>query len=160
MLFKLSSHEGKSPGVSVMRYLTINLAAVLSHIIGFLERFAFKSATNNIHYNMKEICFQTLQRFVCSISDGNNTANKFKTCCYKAPYSHVKVYICYLFCVKRRSSLFVWGLILKRFFSLSVGNIKALQGCLIKQLQHAFCREIIFVKVKKAAIFWILPRAP
>lgn len=99
---------------------------------------------------MKEICFHTLQHFIVrSTSYGKFTINRFKSCCYKTLCSHVKIYICYLFCVKGRSSLFVLCLMLKRFCPLSMGNIKILQGCLIKQLQCAFCRKIVFIKVKR-----------
>lgn len=92
MLFKLSSHEGKPPGVSVMWCLTINLAAVLSHIIGFLKRFSFKHAKNNIHYKYEGNLLHTLRHFIiCSTSYGKFTINGFKSCCYKALYSHVKI---------------------------------------------------------------------
>lgn len=110
---------------------------------------------------MKEICFYTLQHFtVHSTSYGKFTINSFKSCCYRILCSHVKIDVCCLFCVKGRSSLFVWCLKLKRFCPLSMGNIKILQGCLIKQLQCAFCRKIVFIRVKRLQSAGFCPGLP
>lgn len=116
MLFKLSSHEEKPPGVSVMWYLTINLAAVLSHIIGFLKRFSFRHAKNNIPYKYEGNLLPHFTAFYWhSTSYGKFTIKCFKSYPCTSPLLPCKIYIFYLLCAKGRSSLFAVGLVLKRF---------------------------------------------